>query len=114
MKKTMSVVFILAAMFSGISFAQERTAGDYFYGISTKLGRGLENVVTSPAEIPCGVATEMHRGDPFEGFFSGFGKGTVFFLRRVLVGVTEIGSFMIPMERTIPSVCKEYPAEVMG
>jgi hypothetical protein len=41
------------------------------------------------------------------GGFTGFGKGTVFMLRRILVGVTEVGTFVIPMERTIPRVCSE-------
>ena len=86
--------------------AAEETAGDTLVEIGTKFGRGLENVVTSPAEIPCTMAEDM-RESAAAGFFTGFGKGTVFMLRRILVGVTEIGTFVIPMERTIPRVCSE-------
>ena len=72
-----------------------------------KLGGGLENVITSPAEIPCTMKVEMEGGNAAAGFFTGFGKGTLFMLRRILVGATEVGTFMIPMERTIPRVCHE-------
>jgi len=88
------------------AYSAEETAGDYLAGIGTKFGRGLENVVTSPAEIPCTMADDMHESAA-AGFFTGFGKGTVFMLRRILVGVTEVGTFVIPMERTIPRVCSE-------
>jgi len=107
MKKT-GLLILLAVLFlcSPRVLAAEETAGDYMAGIGTKFGRGLENVVTSPAEIPCTMADDM-RESAVAGFFTGFGKGTVFMLRRILVGVTEIGTFVIPMERTIPRVCTE-------
>ena len=113
MMKWMSLFFILLLMVSGLCFAETpevETAGDYAMAMGTKIGRGLENVVTSPAEIPCTMSADMHRGNSLAGFFTGFGKGTAFFLRRVLVGVTEVGTFMIPMERTIPRVCSEPTA----
>jgi len=102
------IALILLAM-GGFLFAEEETVGDYMYGIGTKFGRGLENVVTSLAEVPCTVHSDMS-DQGGAGFFSGFGKGTLFMLRRMLVGVTEVGTFFIPMERTIPRVChKEEP-----
>ncbi|HOW88558.1 MAG TPA: exosortase system-associated protein, TIGR04073 family, partial [Candidatus Omnitrophota bacterium] len=91
-----TLVMISAAPFL---FAEEETVGDYMYGIGTKFGRGLENVVTSLAEVPCTVHSDMS-DQGGAGFFSGFGKGTLFMLRRMLVGVTEVGTFFIPMERT--------------
>ncbi len=88
------------------SFASgEETAGDYAKGMITKLGSGIVNVVSSPLEIPCSIREEMF-DSPAAGFFTGFGKGTVFMLRRILVGVTEIGTFVIPMEPTLPVVCQ--------
>jgi len=89
-------------------------AGDYVEDIGAKFGRGIENFITSPAEIPCTMESEMHKGDRIIRFFSGFGKGTVYFLRRAIVGTTEVVTFMIPMERTLPRVCKEEPAGVIG
>ena len=87
---------LIFCSFVGIPFVSaEGTAGDYMYGIGTKFGRGLENVVTSLAEIPCTVHADI-ADEGGAGFFSGFGKGTLFMLRRMLVGVTEVGTFFIP------------------
>ena len=103
---------LLAALFfSGPAVFAEETAGDYMYGIGTKFGRGLENVVTSLAEIPCTVHSDI-KDQGGSGFFTGFGKGTLFMLRRMLVGVTEVGTFFIPMKRTIPRVCQETQPSV--
>ena len=84
----------------------EGTVGDYMYGIGTKFARGLENTVTSLADIPCTIHADM-KDQGGAGFFPGLGMGTVYMLRRMLVGVTEVGTFFIPMERTIPRVCQE-------
>jgi len=98
------VLTVLPATFA--LSAEEATVGDYMYGIGTKFGRGLENVVTSLAEIPCTVRADMkERGGT--GFLPGVGMGSVYMLRRMYVGVCEVGSFFIPMERTIPRVCHE-------
>ena len=91
--------------------AEEATVGDYMVGIGTKFGRGLENVVTSLAEIPCTVHTDI-KDQGASGFFPGLGMGTVYMLRRMFVGACEVGSFFIPMERTIPRVCHETKAAV--
>ncbi len=91
--------FPLAAQAAG-----EGTTGDYFVDIGTKFGRGLWNTVSSPAEIPCTITADIQNQGGV-GFFSGFGKGILFMLRRILVGVTEVGTFIIPMGATIPAVC---------
>lgn len=107
MKKMIGGIFFAGLILFPVQvYSAEGTAGDYMAEIGTKLGRGLENIVTSPAEIPCTMADDMHESAA-AGFFTGFGKGTVFMLRRILVGVTEVGTFVIPMERTIPRVCSE-------
>lgn len=106
-KKILKAILFAGVLLQPIqSYAAEETAGDYMVGIGTKFGRGLENVVTSPAEIVCTMSDDMQES-AVSGFFTGFGKGTVYMLRRILVGVTEIGTFIIPMERTIPRVCAE-------
>lgn len=109
LKKTKQAILVIILFMTAVCpvQAQEETAGDYMYGMSSKFGRGLLNVLTSPAEIPCTMRDDMKDMAPAAGFFTGFGKGTVFMLRRILVGVTEIGTFIIPMERTIPPVCQE-------
>jgi len=102
-------LFLVAPVMVG--FAEEATVGDYMYGIGTKFGRGLENVVTSLAEIPCTIHADV-KDQGGSGFFPGLGMGTVYMLRRMLVGVTEVGTFFIPMERTIPRVCHEVEPAV--
>ncbi|MEI7750987.1 MAG: hypothetical protein WCJ71_02750 [Candidatus Omnitrophota bacterium] len=98
------VLTVLPATFA--LSAEEATVGDYMYGIGTKFGRGLENVVTSLAEIPCTIRADMkERGGT--GFLPGLGMGSVYMLRRMYVGICEVGCFFIPMERTIPRVCHE-------
>ncbi len=94
------------------SSAEEATVGDYMYGIGTKFGRGLENIATSFAEIPCTIRADM-RDQGGSGFFPGLGMGTVYMLRRMFIGVCEVGSFFIPMERTIPRVCHETKPAVV-
>lgn len=83
-------------------------SADYAVEITEKFGRGVGNVLSSPIEIPCGFRDEMEeRGAA--GIVSGLFRGLTLFFRRVLVGVTEIGTFIIPMEATIPRVCAEKP-----
>ncbi len=91
------------------SAAGEGTTGDYFYAMGANLGRGLLNVVTSPAEIPCTMNQDA-KEQGAAGLATGFGKGTLFMLRRIVVGVAEIGTFILPEERTIPPVCQSQPA----
>jgi len=106
MKKIL--LFLVWAVFlaanASLSGAAEETTGDYFKGIGTKFVRGLVNTLVSPAEIPCTIRRDM-ADNPRAGFFTGFGKGAVLMLRRILNGVTEVGTFIIPMEATIPPVC---------
>jgi len=108
MKKNLFVVLCFAFVVWAAPSAQagEETAGDYFVGIGTKFGRGLWNVVSSPAEIPCNMTFDIQDKGGV-GALTGFGKGTVFMLRRILVGVCEVGTFIIPMEATLPKVCSK-------
>jgi len=99
-------MLVLFVFFLATPLAYAENGADYAVGISQKFGRGIVNVFTSPLEIPCGVRDEMaQRGGA--GIGSGFFKGMALFLRRALVGVTEVGTFMIPMEETLPPVCRK-------
>lgn len=100
------VVLVTSAAYPA-AWAGEETAGDYMSEIGTKFGRGLFNVVSSPAEIPCRMTSEIKSKGAAEGTFTGLGKGVGFMLWRILVGVDEVGTFMIPMEATLPTVCTE-------
>ena len=110
-RRIFSIAALLLILFNFLPalFAAEGTAGDYLRGIGTKFGRGLVNVVTSPAEIPCGIRDDVSAQGGL-GVLTGLGRGLVFMVRRILVGVTEVGTFIIPMERTIPPVCSKKTA----
>ena len=101
----MAVILAAMTFMAPKSFADGETGGDYMRGMGANIGRGLWNIISSPAEIPCGIRDDM-KVDANTGFFTGLGKGTWFMLRRILVGVDEIGTLMIPMERTLPNVCQ--------
>jgi putative exosortase-associated protein (TIGR04073 family) len=105
-----TLLIFLALSLGGVHppalYAQE--AADYGVGVSTKFGRGLVNVLSSPLEIPCTIRDEVSERGAV-GVATGLGLGIAYFARRVLVGVTEVGTFMIPMEATIPAVCAKKP-----
>lgn len=114
-RKIVFFLTVLLTVFSGMlvpGAKADGTAGDYFYDLGAQLGRGFENVLTSPAEIPCTMKTES-KDKGGMGYLTGFGKGTLFMLRRMLVGVCEIGTFVIPAPRTLPPVCQEQKAAVV-
>jgi len=104
-KRFFLLTMLAMALYLPSAWAQDGTMGDYFGGITSKLGRGLVNVLSSPFEIPCTISEEIYLNKS-TGFFTGLGKGIVFMLRRMLVGVTEMGTFIIPMEPTLPVVCQ--------
>lgn len=89
--------------------AGAESGADYTVGISQKLGRGAVNLISSPLELPCAIRDEVQEQGAAGGV-TGLFKGIALFLRRALVGVTEIGTFVIPMEATLPSVCAKRPA----
>ncbi len=103
----LSIFAVFAASAAYPAWAGEETAGDYMAAVGTKVGRGLFNVVSSPAEIPCRMTSEIKSKGALQGTFTGLGKGVGFMLWRILVGVDEVGTFMIPMEATLPTVCTE-------
>ncbi|MFA6600807.1 MAG: exosortase system-associated protein, TIGR04073 family [Candidatus Omnitrophota bacterium] len=115
MKKIASYFVFLVTCLSFIApaaMAGERGAWDYTVDISSKFGRGLTNIVTSPVEIPCNVANEMDSMGPYKGFLPGMGLGIFKFGRRLFNGVLDIGTFVIPSPNEMPYVCegrKEKP-----
>ena len=90
---------------AGAAFAGEETTGDYMSGMGNQFVRGLGNVISSPAEIPCTMTSDIKSQGAAAGTFTGLGKGLAFMLRRILVGVSEVATFVIPMEATLPTVC---------
>ena len=98
------IFFALISFLTPRSFAGEGTTGDYARDMGVQFGRGLWNIVSSPAEIPCGIRDDM-QVNAGTGFFTGLGKGLAFFVRRAVIGVSEVVTFIMPEGRTIAPVC---------
>ncbi len=109
MKKLYTMFLVLAILtfgFGAVTFADnEATAGDYAAGMGTQFGRGLLNIVTSSAEIPCTMRDDIESKGGAVGTFTGFGKGLAFFVRRAVIGVCEVGTFFMPAPPAIQTVC---------
>ena len=108
MKRMLCAILIL--FLNSVALPMPAFAGvDYNVEISQKLGRGLLNALSSPLEIPCTMGDDIKdRGGV--GIVTGLFRGIGLFARRLLVGVTEVGTFVIPMEETLPPVCAKKPA----
>jgi len=104
-----TTIFVFGVViFLGMPSGNAGGGADYSVEVSQKFGRGALNVISSPLEIPCTMGSEVsERGAA--GIATGLFKGLALFLRRALVGVTEIGTFVIPMEATLPPVCAKKP-----
>jgi putative exosortase-associated protein (TIGR04073 family) len=69
-----------------------------------KFGRGLENIIKSPVEIPVNMYKEAHRaeiggenaGGQMIGFLTGTITGIGYTLARIGVGVFDIVTFPVP------------------
>ena len=103
----LTATIFLCVFLAPCVYAENST--DYSIEISQKAGRGLLNALSSPLEIPCAIRDDVSEKGAV-GVGTGLFKGFAFFVRRLLVGVTEFGTFMIPMEETLPPVCAKKPA----
>ncbi len=108
MKKSLFLsAFTLMFLFSSNAFADSAyTTGDYFRDIGIKFSRGLGNIVSSPAEIPCTMVSDTKEKQAL-GLATGLGKGLGLMAYRLWVGVDEAITFVIPMEATLPPVCHD-------
>ena len=108
MKQFLMMGFLLVILISGAPSVFAEGSVDYSVEISEKLGRGLKNVLSSPLEIPCTIRDDV-KARGAAGSITGLFQGIVLMARRILVGVTEVGTFVIPMEATIPPACAQRP-----
>ena len=98
----LAIALVLGLIASPVAAADRA----YPYEVTRKLVRGINNVVTSPAEIPKNFHKEGHRSFQGGGNYavnqlaSGAGAvlGVGYMVARLLVGVLEIVTFPIPSE----------------
>jgi putative exosortase-associated protein (TIGR04073 family) len=90
MKKT-SRFFLLFVVLYFLSY-QNAHAGAF-----VKLGRGLTNIITSPAEVIYQPSQLSQENNMWVAWFGGISKGLVFIPVRMLAGVYEVITFPIPI-----------------
>ena len=96
-------VFVIGAI---ISFLVSGTA--YAKGPFVKLGRGLTNVVLSPAELmyqPLKLNADVDN-NRYVSWLGGIPKGLFFFPIRLLAGVYDIVTFLIPVPGRYDSIIR--------
>lgn len=89
--KRMLKAFLLFAMIYPVFYQMGYADGPF-----VKLGRGLTNIITSPAEIIFQPTVLSQEHNMWIAWFGGFPKGLVFFPVRALAGVYEVATFPIP------------------
>jgi hypothetical protein len=57
--KKKTAIFLMMVLTAATPVMAEGTAGDYFSDMGKQVYRGLRDVVTSPAEIPCTMAADI-------------------------------------------------------
>jgi len=78
-----------------------------------KLGRGVVNIFTSPAEIPAGTFRVCREKGDFLGVTLGTVEGFFQFLIRGIVGVYDTATFIIPPYNK-PIMQPEYALDSMN
>ncbi|MDP3920692.1 MAG: hypothetical protein Q8R76_07810 [Candidatus Omnitrophota bacterium] len=103
-------VFVLGASalaplaFAGGEHGGSQMSHGYVSDSIGKLGRGVVNIVTTPAELSCAIYYDFN-DNAWTAPITGTVKGAVLMVRRALVGVAEVASFPIPSHEWIPKVC---------
>lgn len=63
-----------------------------------RLNSGFMNIVTGPLELIYQPKEEMKRTDPLRGLIPGVVKGVTWLVVREVVGIFEIGTFILPFK----------------
>jgi putative exosortase-associated protein (TIGR04073 family) len=108
MKKIFVIIFIISILFQPIvSFAQATAQVNdeqpYMDKSSEKLKRGMVNIVACYGELSKSFG-ETYENDGFLAAASfGLLKGTLFTVRRAVVGVLETATFFVPSDPILDS-----------
>jgi putative exosortase-associated protein (TIGR04073 family) len=76
-------------------------------GPTTKLGRGICNMVTFPLEIPEQISRVNNSDGPFAASTVGVLKGLGWAIGRACVGVFEAATFMFPVPKDYEPLMKD-------
>ena len=98
------LAFCLVAFFGSVPSVATAEERAYPVKIIWKFGRGLENILKSPVEIPVNMYKEAHRaevrgenaGGQAIGYFTGTITGIGYTLARIGVGIFDVVTFPVP------------------
>lgn len=76
-------------------------------GATTKLGRGICNMVTFPLEVPEQISRVNNSDGPFAASTVGVLKGLGWAIGRACVGVFETATFMFPIPKNYEPLLKD-------
>lgn len=99
-KKLLSAALVLL-------FAVTLTSPAFCDTASTKLGRGLANILTFPLEVPEQVSRINNSDGPFAASTVGIIKGLGWAFGRVCVGLYETATFMIPFPKGYKPILRD-------
>lgn len=92
-KKIMAVLLISMFLVGGAAYAVEDPEGS---GPFTKFGRGLTNILMSPAELLYQPMKMGEDNNVLIAIIGGIPKGIVFVPVRAVVGVYDLVTFLLP------------------
>ncbi len=92
-KKIVAVLLISMILVGGTAYAEDS-------GPFTKLGRGVTNIVMSPVEIIYQPMKMREDHNAMISWLGGVPKGIVYFPVRLLTGVYDLVTFLIPYPKS--------------
>lgn len=97
-QKTVCCLFLLTLFFCQPVYAGSSPLG--------KLTRGLTNILTAVGEYPVNFEKQVKDKGPVTGSVGMFIYGTYYTVLRVVAGVYEVGTFLIPIPKDYEPVIK--------
>jgi len=95
-----ALILLFAVMVAAPAFCVDDTP-------TTKLGRGLANILTFPLEVPEQVTRVNNSDGPFAAITVGVLKGLGLAVGRVCVGAYETATFMIPFPQGYRAIMRD-------
>ncbi|MFA5500671.1 MAG: exosortase system-associated protein, TIGR04073 family [Candidatus Omnitrophota bacterium] len=95
-----ALILLFAVMIAAPAFCVDDTP-------TTKLGRGLANILTFPLEVPEQVSRVNNSDGPFAASTVGVLKGLGWAVGRVCVGVYETATFMLPFPKGYKAIMRD-------
>lgn len=90
-----------------VLFAVNLTTPSFCDTPTTKLGRGLANMLTFPLEVPEQISRVNNSDGPFAASTVGVLQGLGWAVGRVCVGVYEAATFLVPFPKDYKAILRD-------